>query len=187
MSETLEQAKEGIEGAHHHDDGRARGTAVLIAALAACLALADLGEKSTQNEYITRHVDLSDQWSFYQAKNVRATVRAAEASVLESLPDSPAVAQRIKAARDEEARMRDDPQGNDGMKQLAARTEAESALRERAFHRYHQYEIVVSGLQIAIVLASISVVTRLIWLAIAGAGLGAVASLYGLLVAGSVL
>ncbi|MBN9561517.1 MAG: DUF4337 family protein [Alphaproteobacteria bacterium] len=184
MSETIEHAKEGIEEAHHHGDSRARRTAVLIAVLAAALALADMGEKGAQNQYLTHHIALSDDWGFFQAKNVRATVRAAEATVLESLPADPATPARIKAAREEEARLRDDPGKGDGMKQLAERAEAQAEMRDHAFHRYHQYEIVVGGLQIAIVLASVSVVTRVVALAYAGGLLGAAAGAYGLLVAG---
>ncbi len=186
MSETIEHAKEGIEEAHHHGDSRARRTAVLIAVLAAGLALADMGEKGAQNQYLTRHIALSDDWGFFQAKNVRATVRAAEATVLESLPPDPAIPARVKAAHDEEARLRDDPAGGDGMKQLAERAHDQTEQRDHAFHRYHQYETVVGGLQIAIVLASVSVVTRVLWLAYAGGLLGAAAGLYGLLIAGAV-
>lgn len=187
MGETIDRAQEGLEAAHHHGDSRARRTAVLIAVLAAGLAIADMGEKSAQNEYLTHHVTLSDDWGFFQAKNVRATVRAAEASVLESLPADPAITERIKAARAEEARLRDDPAGGEGVKQLAQRAKEQSELRDHAFHRYHQYEIVVGGLQIAIVLASVSVVTRVLALAYAGAALGVIAGAYGLLVANGAL
>ncbi len=184
MSETIEHAKEGIEEAHHHGDSRARRIAVLIAVLAAGLALADMNEKSAQNQYLTHHIALSDDWGFFQAKNVRATVRAAEATVLESLPPDPAIAGRVKAARDEEARLRDDPAKGDGMKQLTERAQIQTEMRDHAFHRYHQYEIVVGGLQIAIVLASVSVVTRMVALAYAGGVLGALAGIYGLLIGG---
>jgi len=56
--------------------------------------------------------------------------------------------------------MRDDPQGGDGMKQLGERAKGQEAERDAAFHRYHEFELVVGALQIAIVLASVSVVTR---------------------------
>jgi hypothetical protein len=184
MSETIEHAKEGIEEAHHHGDSRARRIAVLIAVLAAGLALADMSEKSSQNQYLTHHIALSDDWGFFQAKNVRATVRAAEATVLESLPPDPAIPGRVNAARDEEARLRDDPANGDGMKQLAERAKIQTEMRDHAFHRYHQYEIVVGGLQIAIVLASVSVVTRMVALAYVGGVLGALAGIYGLLIGG---
>jgi len=76
VRDRLEHAREGIQHAHHLGDGRARKTAVLIAVLAAALAVADLAEKSARNEFLTRHVVLSDDWSFYQAKNAGATIRS---------------------------------------------------------------------------------------------------------------
>jgi len=182
MSEKLEHAREGIQHAHHQDDARARKTAVLIAVLAAGLAVTDLAEKSAQNEFLTRHVALSDDWSFYQAKNVRATIRSSESNLLASLPPSPDITKRIRAAQAEEARMRDDPESGDGMKQLAERAKVQTEDRNRALHIYHHYELAVSALQIAIVLASVSVVTRIGWLAVLGGGLGLAAGVYAALV-----
>ena len=49
-------------------DTSARRVAVLIAVLAAALALADMAEKGAQNEYLTHHVAVADDWAFYQAK-----------------------------------------------------------------------------------------------------------------------
>lgn len=200
MSDTIDDAKEGIEHAHHaaaHGDGSARRIAVLIAALAAMLALAEMGTKSAQNEYMTRHIAASDDWAFYQAKDVRAAMRNAEAAILESLPGAagqqgagqgasqgadPALQARVKAARDAETHLRDDPAAGNGMKQLAAKAQTEEAERDHALHRYHQFELVVGGLQIAIVLASVSVVTRVQTIAWAAGVLGVLAGVFGLLV-----
>ncbi|MBV9685815.1 MAG: DUF4337 family protein, partial [Alphaproteobacteria bacterium] len=182
MSETIEHAKEGIEHAEHaaHGSWFAPRVALLIAALAAALALADMGEKSAQNAFLAYHISLSNDWTFFQAKNVRAAVRATEASILESLPSAAdeAVRNRIQTARENEARLRDEP-GGDGMKQLQQRAEQQTELRDHAFHRYHQFELVVGALQIAIVLASVSVVTRVAALAVVGGLLGGAAALYG--------
>ena len=191
MSETIEHAKEGLEHAHHAShagDPFAPRIAVMIAALAAALALAELAEKGAQNAYLTHHIAVSDDWSFFQAKNVRASVRAVEASILESLPNASdeAVQSRIKAARDNEARLRDEP-GADGMKQLAERAEHEAEERNHQFHLYHQFELVVGALQIAIVLASVAVVTRVRVLATVGGAIGGLAALYGLAVGSGVL
>jgi hypothetical protein len=187
MSDAIEHAQEGIEHAHHaaHEGDRfAPRVAVLIAALAAFLALADMAEKGAQSAYLTHHIAVSDDWSFFQAKNVRASVRAAEATILESLPNASdvGVRDRVKDARQGEARLRDEP-GADGMKQLAERAEHETELRNHQFHRYHQFELVVGALQIAIVLASVSVVTRVRPLAAVAGIVGFAAALYGLAIA----
>ena len=187
MSETIEPAKEGLHHAHHasaHSDSLARRIAVVIAALAAALALAEMGEKGAQNSYLTHHIAVSDDWAFYQAKSARATTWAAEAGMLANLPNAadPGPQAEIKRAKENEARLRDEPQG-DGMKQLAERAAAGQALRDEAFHRYHEFELVVGALQIAIVLASVAVVTRMVALAVGAGIIGIVAAGFGLLIA----
>lgn len=183
MSNALEHAHE-IQGHHHGDppgDTGARQVAVLISILAAALALAQMGEKSAQNAYLGHHIAVSDDWAFYQAKNLRSVVRGVEADLLQSLPNAtdPAVQSRIGDARTYAARMRDDPKG-EGMKQLAAQARREEQAREVSFHRYHTFELVVGALEIAIVLASVSVVTRVRALAVGAAVIGMVAAAGGL-------
>ena len=159
---------------------------MLIAVLAAALALAEMGEKGAQNAYLTHHIAASDDWAFYQAKNVRATVWAAEAGMLANLPNAADAGPQaeIKRAKETEARLRDEPQG-DGMKQLAERAQSREAARDEAFHRYHEFELVVGALQIAIVLASVAVVTRILALAVGAGVIGAIAAGFGLFVAPS--
>jgi hypothetical protein len=185
VSESLERAKETIEGHAGHSDPWARGVAVLVSALAAVLALSEIGGKAAQNAYLTHHVALSNDWAFYQAKNLRAVMRTSEADVLASLPNAtdPAIQARIKEATEYAARMHDDPAAGDGMKQLAVQAQEQEANRDEAFHRYHSYEYAVGALEISIVLASVSVVTRMRGLTIGAAMIGAAAALASLGVA----
>ena len=180
MSDINEHAQETIE---HH--GRSNRTvAVLIAILAAALALSEMGEKQQQNDYLTHHIALSDDYAFYQAKNVRATVLAVESGILASLPNAadPTPQAEIKRAKATEARMRDEP-GGDGMKQLMEKAKKDEETRDHAFHKYHQYEYVVGALQIGIVLASVSIVTGVALLAWGAGAIGAIAAAFGLYVA----
>ncbi len=183
----LEQVDEAQHhgGEHRHGDRVARRVAVLIAILAATLAVSEMGEKSSQNAYLTHHIQASDNWAFFQAKNIRATMQRTAAEVMESLPTSadPDVRKRIDAARAEANRLRDDPVAGDGSKQVAEKAHAEENLREVAFHRYHQFETAVGALQIAIVLASVSVVTRVLWLAYGAAMIGLAAGAFSLAIA----
>lgn len=188
MGDTIERAHDTIhEAGHAHalGDGRARMVAVLVAVLAAGLAVSEMGAKSSENAYLTHHIALSDNWAFYQSKHDRAVTREAEASVLSALPNAsdPAVQARITAAQDYARRMRDDPKGGDGMKQLDARSKGLEHEREEAFHRYHGYEVTSGALQIAIVLASVSLVTRIRGLTWVAAGMGVLAGAYALAVA----
>ena len=183
MSETVEQAREGIEHAHHaHAEGdpSARWIAVLVAVLAAALAISELGEKSWMTEFLTRHIALSDDYAYYQEKHVRLTTMQAEEATLLSLPDaaSPAVQERVRASRQEQSRLQDNPQTGQGMKQLQEQADREKERRDHAAHLAHHLEISVGGLQIAIVLASVAVVTRVRALAWAGGALGAVMAVY---------
>jgi hypothetical protein len=178
VSEPIERAHETIEEHASHSDPWARGVAVLVSVLAAVLAITEIGGKKAQNAYLTHHVALSNDWAFYQAKNLRSVVRTSEADLLASLPNAadPAVQVRIKEAKDYAARMRDDPEGGEGMKQLAVTAKDQEAARDAAEHRYHSFEYVAGALQIAIVLASVSVVTRTRALTFGAAAIGAIAT-----------
>jgi hypothetical protein len=191
MSDDIEQAQKGLEHAHaaieghaEHSDSGARRVAILISVLAAALALAEMQEKGAQNEYLTHHVAVSDDWAFYQAKTLRWGMQALHIDTLESLPNAadPELRKRIEAARAEQARL-DDDEKTLGRKQLRARAEEQTRQREAAFTQYHHFELVVGALQIAIVLASVSVVTRMRALALAAGALGGGGALYGLAVA----
>jgi hypothetical protein len=180
MDTVEEHAQETI----HHHGGANRRVAVLIAALAAALALAETGERQQQNAYLTHHISLSDDFAFYQAKNARAAISAAEASILGSLPNAgePGPQAAIARSRANEARLRDEP-GGDGMKQIRERSTVEQESRDHAFHRYHQFELVVGALQIGIVLASVAVVTAVPALAVVAGLIGAAAAGFGIYVA----
>lgn len=185
MSESMERAHETIHEAHHiASDPWARGAAVLVSFLAAALALAEIGGKSAQNAYLTDHIAVSDDWAFYQAKNLRSVILGNQAGLLESLPNASdaAIQTKVATARSEQARMRDEP-GKDGMKQLAAQAESRKKERDHAFHRYHFYEYASGALQISIVLASVSVVTRMRPLTIGAGVIGVAAGLLALGVA----
>jgi Domain of unknown function (DUF4337) len=75
---TNEFAHETLKRAEHagpvHNDGLARLTAILIGCLAASLAISAMLENQSQNGYLTHHLEVSDTWAFYQAKNTRSAI-----------------------------------------------------------------------------------------------------------------
>ncbi len=187
MVDPVDTARDQIDEAREQrgeSDWWPRVMAVTVSFLAASLALADLGAKSSQTEYITHNITASDTWNAYQAKNLRATIWHAHAELLGSLPNAadPAVQTRIAAARSEEARMRDEPGTAFGMRQLMAQARDQEHERDEAFHAYHGFEHTASVLEISIVLASVSVVTRVRTLGIAAGTIGLLACGYGLAV-----
>ena len=186
MVDPVETAHEQIHEAHHahgESDPWPRQMAMVVSFLAAALAIAEVAAKSSQTAYLTHHIGSSDTWAFYQAKNLRATLRNSQAVLLEALPNADAAAtqEKIKAARAEESRMRDEP-GKDGMKQLGEKAKHEEQERDHAFHLYHGYEYTAGAMQISIVLASVSVVTKMRLLGYVAGAIGLAACVYGMAV-----
>jgi hypothetical protein len=190
MSE-IEVAQESLEhAAHEHASGGvpyAKQAAIVIATLAACLALAETGAKDAQTAFLTHHIGASDTWAQYQGKSGRRATLSNTAAILSSLPTKgePEVAKRIADALANAERMRNEP-GKDGMEQLAARAHDQEHLRDHEEHRHHGLEIASGGLQLSIVLVSVSVITAMRALLVGGGLLGAVAAGYGLLAALSI-
>ncbi len=189
----IELARDNLERhehlAHNPSDTHARLSSVLIGVLAAGLALADMAERSSQNAYLSHHIAVSDNFAFYQARQTRAQIASQTASLLELSAN--AADERVQKtaleARAEARRVSEDSDRGNGLRQLQAKADAAAKLRDRALERYELFELVTSGLQIAIVLASVSVVTKiraLLWVAVV---LGVAAAGYaGLGVAGLV-
>ena len=76
----------------------------------------------------------------------------------------------------------DDDEKSKGRKQLATKARESELAREKAYHRYHLFEIMVGALQISIVLSSVSIVAKVKPLAVVSGGLGILAAIGGLLV-----
>ena len=191
MSE-MEMAQEGLEhAADEHAHGgvpHAKKAAIVIAGLAVCLAICETAAKDAQTAFLTHHVAASDIWAQYQGKSGRRATLDATVDILSSLPDAsgPAVAKRIADAHADADRMRSEP-GKDGMEQLAAHAQDQEHDRDHEGHRHHGLEIASGGLQLSIVLVSVSVVTGMVALLIGGGLLGAAAAAYGLLASFSIL
>src|ERR1700676_3865526 len=164
MSEQFEHAQEHLEHAAHEHGGSTSHTraAIIIGIMAAVLAITEFVAKDAQTDYLTNHIAASDTWAQYQAKSVRRTILTAQADLLESMPatSDTLVKKRNADARANAERMRSEP-GADGMEQLAEKAHDQEHERDHAMHRNHMLEIASGGLQIAIVLAWISVVLTL--------------------------
>jgi hypothetical protein len=185
VSKIAEEAHETIHEHGGHANPFAKRVAVLVSALAAALALTEIGAKSTQNEYLKNHIAISDDYAYYQARGVRALVKESEAKLLSRLQsaDDPKVQADIQADKEYVERMRDDPKTGDGMKQLLVRAKELEEKREESFHHYHIYEFCGGAMELAIVLASVAVVTQIAPLALAAGAIGGVASVVAGIVA----
>jgi len=164
-------AHEHLEHAEHAEHASHSGNkkiALLISVLALFLAFSETLGKSAQTSAITLNVASNDLWAFFQAKTIRMTVltTAAEQAQIEAdrAQDPEAKTRLQKAAetwKKTAARYNDEPDTNEGRKQLAERAKAAEEARELAMARYHNYEFASAAFQIGIVLASAQVITSM--------------------------
>ena len=160
-------------------ESRSKQIALVISVMALLLALAEMFGKSAQTEGISLNIKASDTWNFFQAKTIRQTTlrTAAQAVTVEAgvIADEARKAALLKQADDwmkTVARYESDPTEKDGRKELRALAEKYEHARDTHLSRYHHYEFASAAFQIGIVLASAAVITGIVLLAYAAAGLG---------------
>jgi hypothetical protein len=162
------------EGKSADEKFRSR-TALIIAIMAMLLAITSLGGGNAGEDIMNNNIEASDTWAFYQAKSIRQTEYKLAAERLEvelrmrGDQLSPEVRQdvqrRIDQYNETVKRYEDEPDTNDpnnplkgeGKKQLAARANDYAAQRDRAQKQDPNFDYAEAFFQIAIVLASVSI------------------------------
>jgi hypothetical protein len=167
-------AHESMEHAEHaeHASGENRKIALLIAVIALCLALSETLGKGAQTESISKNVEASNLWAFFQAKSIRRTVVQATSEhaklSLGTVSDDAAKAALQKQIDDwnkTASRYRSEPETGEGSEQLSERAKHAEHERDEATAKYHHYELASAAFQIGIVLASATIITGIIALA----------------------
>ena len=165
-------AHESMEHAEHaeHASGSNKKIALLIAVLALFLAISETLGKGAQTESISKNVEASNLWAFFQAKSIRRTVvqAAAEGAKLTTAPDDAAKAAVQKQIEDWQKtaqRYRSEPETGEGTEQLAEKAKHAEHERDEATAKYHHFELASAAFQIGIVLASATIITGMIILA----------------------
>jgi hypothetical protein len=149
----VEEAEVPLEGLHEEIHHRAEHSgeswiswvALSTAILAVLAAISGLLSGKHANEAMMSQIEASDQWNYYQAKSIKASVLDAKMS-LATAPDEK---DRAKAARYEE-------------EQSEIKSEAEHKEKD-AKTNFHQHEVFARGVtmfQIAIAIAAISALTK---------------------------
>lgn len=176
------EAQDGLEEAVK--DGRTRKLALLIAALAALLAIVSMQDDNTAQDAIRSNVEASDLWAFFQAKSLRQFVldRDSEMLTLERDGASPerlqAIDAQLKAWKSRSEQYESDPKSGEGRKELLARARAAEADRDQALAANDMFGYASAALQLAIVLASASIILGVGWLAYGALGLGSLAIVF---------
>jgi hypothetical protein len=158
-----------MSGAHGHADaGGNKGVALLISVLALVLAFSETLGKSAQTAALSYNIQASNLWAFYQSKTIRRTTLRTAAEQLELLASSDKAKEQISSWKKTAERYQNEPETGEGRDQLEARAKAAEAQRDLSQAAYHHYETSSAAVQIAIVLASASIITAmpaLVWTA----------------------
>jgi hypothetical protein len=159
-------------------DARERGAdewiAVYIALLAVLLAVCGIGGGNSTKDSTQKNIRASDTWAFYQAKNQRQTSYKLASDALHlrlsepALPDATRkeIETQLAAYTAEIGRLESEPEKREGKKELVAKAKEFEAERDTALKRDPYFDYAQAFLQIAVVLASASIVLRnrpLLW------------------------
>ncbi len=172
-----------MSGGHGHADaGGNKGIALLISVLALVLAFAETLGKSAQTAALSYNIEASNLWAFYQSKTIRRTTLRIAAEQLALLADNEKARAQIADWKKTAERYQNEPETGEGRDQLETRAKAAEAKRDLAQAAYHHYETSSAAVQIAIVLASASIITAmpaLVWTAATLGVLGVVFCVIG--------
>ncbi len=164
----------GHAHADHHGN---KEVALLISILALVLALAETLGKGAQTEGLAYNIEASNLWAFFQAKTIRQTVLRTAAEEVEAGNPGEGARKQVAKWKADAERYQSEPETGEGRKELAARAKEAEKKRDRSLAAYHHYELASASVQIAIVLASASIITTmpaLAWIAGALGLIGAV-------------
>jgi hypothetical protein len=162
-----------MSGGHGHaDHGGNKGIALLISILALVLAFSETLGKSAQTTALAMNIEASNLWAFFQAKTIRQTVLRTAAEQMDASNPSESSKKQIAKWRETAQRYQTEPETGEGRDQLAARAKEAEKTRDRSMAAYHLYELSSAAVEIAIVLASASIITAIAALAWIAGGLG---------------
>jgi hypothetical protein len=170
---------------------RDRLIAVYIGVLAVVLAICSVGGGNATKNATARNIEAANAWAFFQAKNIRRNDVRLQIDTLElklatepelAAPVRAAIEDKIKAYRATEARLTSEPDTGEGVEELKVRGRRLEAARDLAMRKDPYFDYGQALLQIAIVLASVSIITggsSLLVLSVLLAGTGAVLTFNG--------
>ena len=185
-SELIEEADEHSDGAVNQQKNR---SALTISIFAMVLAISSLGGSNAGKDITQENILAANSYAFYQAKSIRQTALKVAAADMElQLLREPAMNAAAKEATQKKIedykktidRYESEPETKEGKKELLARAKEHEAVRDHAIRQDPWFDYAEGGLQIAIVLLSVSIIGSLPALYFAGLGLGLLGTLSAL-------
>jgi plasmid stabilization system protein ParE len=146
--------------------------------LALVLAFSETLGKSAQTAALAYNIEASNLWAFFQAKTLRQTTLRTAAEQTAVLTSADNAKKQVDAWRETAKRYQSEPETGEGRDQLAARAKEAERKRDTSMAAYHHYELASAAVQIAIVLASASIITTMVALVWIAGGLGLLGVLF---------
>jgi hypothetical protein len=147
---------------------RDRWIGVYIGVLAVILAISAMGGNNAAKEATLKNIAAANLWSFFQAKNMRRQLVRSHTEDLELLlettpsltPEQRArISEKIVGNKSYDATLTSDKESNEGLEELFERGKALEVERDSAMAQDPYFDYAQACLQIAIVLASIAIIS----------------------------
>jgi hypothetical protein len=157
------------------EEGDNKLTAVYIAVLAVLLAICSIGDDDASKTAVRSNIQTANTYAFFQAKNIRQTDYEIAADQIDARLLDPALGgearkfltEKVDAYRKRIARYDSEPETGEGKKELLEKARGLEIERDLALRRDPYFDFGQGLLQIAIVLASVSLIVGgsfLLWL-----------------------
>src|SRR5215468_8860599 len=162
-----------------------RRAALTTAVYAVVLSIASLGGTNTMKEMLLKQQQSSDQWAFYQAKVIREHQYRSQKMLLEAQlaePSSLKGAERAKVEALAAKFAEEEKRYNVEKKEIETEAKKLEAARDHRRERHPYFEFGEVLLQIAIVSASVAILStsrQIFWFSLVLAVLGAILTLNG--------
>jgi hypothetical protein len=158
----------GRDADRENSKGRDKLLGVYIAILAVILAICSLGGSNAQQDATQQNIAASNVWAFFQAKNARRQALRLHADefdvMLKSTPAMPddarkSIEEKIAGYKEQDKLLTSDPKGGEGLDELFNKGKSLEAQRDQSLQRGPYFDYGQALLQIAIVLASVAIIS----------------------------
>ena len=109
-----------------------------------------------KNEAVLAQTKASDQWAYFQAKSIKATVYSSQAAALKSINPDLAESDQKEAAR----YAKEEDEISHAAKELEQQVQERGELAEKSMEHHHRFAYAVTMFQISIALSAIAALSR---------------------------
>jgi Domain of unknown function (DUF4337) len=141
---------------------------VYVGILAVILAICSMGGSNAEQDALQQNIAAANTWAFFQAKNERRQALRLQAEgfdvMLKMSPSMPDDAKKMLEAKvaeykDQDKKLTSDPKSGEGLDELFTKGKALEATRDEALKQDPYFDYGQALLQIAIVLASVALIS----------------------------